>query len=303
MKKFILACFPLVQLLLCFCPTAVCAEEILTRQQYGTEAYRYEYVGKDTIGGDWYLDKQDIYFDENEDDIVDFYIETTIKTTSPYRQKLLEWIADGLNNHQKAFNIINRTSKMSQQYIWDIEQSLYCMKGIFLYDANQELLYHYSYSAFGDWYPVASNPIIVSATEWIRKVILSSRKIAPAAFNTTTPQPPIKTTDSRQGDAPSLNQQHTAKPTNNHTRSQTISVNHNTNNLDALSIILLTLIGGVFTSIVLVVAYNHLTSTKSFSATSTQDTPEINHDSSNTSDKAEYDFDYPHEDIGKVTGI
>ena len=46
-------------------------EEILTRKRYGTEAYRFQYIGRDDFGGDWYLDKQEVYAD---DDIVIFML-------------------------------------------------------------------------------------------------------------------------------------------------------------------------------------------------------------------------------------
>ena len=125
---------------------------------------RFIYLGQDTLGGHWYLDERDIHIDTG---IVDFDVITYIAPS--YRPHLIEWLKGSFADApQRAHDIINRTTKMSQHYLWDVEQSLFCFKNVFFYDTNQRLLYSHSFSAFDNWYPIASNPIIEKAIEWIR---------------------------------------------------------------------------------------------------------------------------------------
>ena len=260
-------------------------EAILTRKRYGTEAYRFQYIGRDDFGGDWYLDKQEVYVD---DDIVDFYVEATI--TLSYRQYVVNWLKRQLNNQPQAYEILNKTEKIFHQYIWDVEQSLFCMKNIFLYDAHQELLYHQSFSAFEGWYPVSSNSIIKRAIEWIDRNIISTQDNESVVIDIEPPQRIPKT--EVQSNASSITQKQNSSTTNN-----------------AFSVVMIALMLGALVSTLLVLFYIDFTSSSSSKqSTHAETTPneQINTEHEETAfaeEKIRDDFDYPYEDIGKITGI
>ena len=260
-------------------------EEILTRKRYGTEAYRFQYIGRDDFGGDWYLDKQEVYAD---DDIVDFYVEATI--TLSYRQYVVNWLKGQLNNQPKAYEILNKTERIFHQYLWDIEQSLFCMKNIFLYDAHQELLYHQSFSAFEGWYPVSSNAIIKRATEWIDRNVLSNQDNKPLIIN-VEPQQHIPQTEVKSN-ASSTPQKPNSSTTSN-----------------AFTVVIIALMLGALVSALIVLFYIDFTSSSpSKQSAHDETTPNENFNTEHeetafTEEKIHDDFDYPYEDIGKVTGI
>ena len=250
---------------------------------------RFIHLGQDGIGGHWYLDERDIRIDAG---IVDFDIITDIVPS--YRQHLIDWLKNSFaDDPQRAHDIANDTTKMSQQYLWDVEQSLFCFKNVFFYDANQRLLYSHSFSAFDNWYPISSNPIIGKAIEWIRINLLAQQ------YATTRTVKPIAVPSRKDvnNNMSNLSNQPLAKPTNTNASNQT------TFTYDTSSIILTALIGGAMLSALLVWIYMKFYSPAyTTNTTSPQDTSRTDNGFS-TSDNAEDDFDYPYEDIGKITGI
>ena len=69
-----------------------------------------------------------------------------------------------------------------------------------------------------------------------------------------------------------------------------------------ISIVLGALLGGALISILLVMIYVKITRVP-FKATNIQSKSQTKHDISTADNSAHDDFDYPYEDIGKVTGI
>ena len=154
-----------------------------------------------------------------------------------------------------------------------------------------EPLYNQSFSVFSDWYPLSSNPIIKKTTEWINGNVLFIQDNEPIIIN-IDPQQRIPQNE--------VNSNASAPP--KQLQSST------TNN--AFTVVIIALMLGALVSVLLVLFYIEFTSSSNSSkqSTHTETTRNENFDTKHedtafTEEKIHDDFDYPYEDIGKVTGI